>query len=307
MGRLPRDTIHAFTLAFQSKMKQLILNADDFGLTRGVNEGIVRAHRDGILTSATLMACGAAFDHAVDLSKRNPRLGVGCHLVLVGGNSVASPSEIPTLADKNGRLPASLGGFVTRLSSGLIRIEEIERELRAQIQKIRNAGIEPTHLDTHKHTHAHPAVTGAVGRVAQEFGITRIRKPMEDLRDSWESSRGEGSGISKALLAAAAARAAAPFFHALARKYALRYPDYFLGLAMTGHLDPEALRRMIGSIREGTSEIMLHPGVCDSDLQQLETRLLQERNAEMAALVDTGVKSAIEERGIRLINYGDLN
>ena len=288
-------------------MKQLILNADDFGLTRGVNEGIVRAHRDGILTSATLMACGSAFDHAVDLAKRNPRLGVGCHLVLVGGNSVASPSEIPTLADKNGRLPASLGVFVTRLSSGLVRIKEIERELGAQIQKIRSAGIDLTHLDTHKHTHAHPVVMEAIGRVAHEFGINRVRKPMEDLRDSWESSRGEGWGISKELLAAAAARAAAPFFHSVARKYALRSPDYFLGLAMTGHLGPEVLRRMVARVQAGTTEIMLHPGVSDSDLQQLETRLIQQRDAEMAALIDPGVRSAIEERGIRLINYGDLN
>jgi chitin disaccharide deacetylase len=288
-------------------MKQLILNADDFGLTRGVNEGIIRAHRDGILTSATLMACGDAFANAVDLAKANPRLGIGCHLVLVGGIAVAPLDEIPTLADKGGRLPESLGAFVTRLSSGRIRMKEIERELRAQIQKIRDAGIEPTHLDTHKHTHAHPAVMEALGRVAQEFGITRVRKPMEDLRDSWESSRGEGSVISKELFAAAAARAAAPLFHSVARKYGLRSPDYFLGLAMTGHLGPQALRRMIGRVREGSSEIMVHPGICDSDLQKLETRLLQQRSAEMEALVDPAVKSAVEERGIRLITYGDLN
>ncbi len=288
-------------------MKQLILNADDFGLTRGVNEGIIRAHRDGILTSSTLMACADAFDHAVDLAKANPRLGVGCHLVLVGGKAAAPLDEIPTLADKNGRLPESLGVFVTRLSSGRIRLQEIERELRAQIQKIRAAGIEPTHLDTHKHTHAHPAVMEALGRVAQEFGITRVRKPMEDLRDSWESSRVQGPVLSKELLAAAAARAAAPLFHSIARKYALRSPDYFLGLAMTGHLGAEALRRMIGAVREGSTEIMLHPGVCDSDLQKLETRLRQQRSAEMEALIDPGVKSAVEERGIRLITYGDLN
>jgi hopanoid biosynthesis associated protein HpnK len=288
-------------------MKQLILNADDFGLTRGVNDGIIRAHQEGILTSATLMACGDAFDHAVDLAKANPRLGIGCHLVLVGGNAVASPDEIPTLADKDGRLMESLGVFVTRLSSGLIRVKEIEREFRAQIQKIRATGIEPTHLDTHKHTHAHPAVMQALGRIAREFGITRVRKPIEDLRDSWESSRVQGSFISWELVAAAAARAAAPLFYSAARKYALRSPDYFLGLAMTGHLGPEALRRMIGAVREGSTEIMLHPGICDSDLQKLETRLLQQRSAEMEALIDPGVKSAVEERGIRLITYGGLN
>jgi chitin disaccharide deacetylase len=288
-------------------MKQLILNADDFGLTRGVNEGIIRAHREGILTSATLMACGDAFDHAVELAKRNPRLGVGCHLVLVGGKAVAPGEEIPSLASKDGRLPDSLGVFVARLTAGMIRIKEIERELRAQIQKIRGVGIEPTHLDTHKHTHAHPAVMHAVARVAGEFGITRVRKPMENLGDSWESSRGEGSGISSELLAAAAARAATPLFYSVAQRYGLRFPDYFLGLAMTGHLGPEALQRMIRTVQEGTTEIMLHPGVCDSDLRNLETRLLLERDSELAALVAPGAKSAVEERGIRLITYAGLN
>lgn len=287
-------------------MKKLILNADDFGLTRGVNEGIIRAHREGILTSATLMASADAFDHAVELAKQNPSLGIGCHLVLVGGTAVAPAEEIPTLASKDGRLPDSLGVFVTRLSTGRIRLQEIERELRAQILKIRAAGIEPTHLDTHKHTHAHPAVMEAIGRIATELGITRVRKPMEDLRDSWKSTRGE-PGISTELLAAAAARAATPLFHSVARRHSLVSPDHFLGLAMTGHLGPQPLRRLIQSVQEGTTEIMLHPGVCDSELQRVETRLLQQRDAEMEALIDPGVKSAIEERGIRLITYAGLN
>jgi hopanoid biosynthesis associated protein HpnK len=302
-----RDIIPIFTEISQSHMKQLILNADDFGLTRGVNEGIIRAHREGILTSTTLMACGPAFDHAVSLAKENPRLGIGCHLVLVGGSIVAPLEEVPTVGDRDGRMPESLGVFVTRLTSGNIRVTEIVRELRAQVQKIRAAGIEPTHLDTHKHTHAHPAVMEALGRVAQELGIKRVRKPMENLRDSWESSRGEGPGISRELLAATAARAAAPLFHSLARKYGLRSPDFFLGLAMTGQLGPEALRKMIGAVQDGTTEIMIHPGICDADLQKLGSRLQQQREAELAALLDPAVKSAIEEREIRLVTFRELN
>src|SRR5271167_2252762 len=112
------------------KMKELILNADDFGYTTGVNEGIVRAHRDGILTSATLMANGPAFEDAVERAKSNPKLGVGCHLVLTGGFSVAPKEEIPSLADSEGRLPLSLGNLVARVSTGSIRTKEIERELR---------------------------------------------------------------------------------------------------------------------------------------------------------------------------------
>src|SRR5580692_10909991 len=118
-------------------MKQLILNADDFGMTRGVNEGIIRGHREGILTSTTLMANGPEFDDAVARAKLNPELGIGCHLVLVGGPAVAPKEKISSLVDGNGNLPESLGAFVARLSVGLIRLNAIERELRAQIEKIR--------------------------------------------------------------------------------------------------------------------------------------------------------------------------
>jgi len=287
--------------------KQLILNADDFGLTRGVNEGIIQAHREGVLTSATLMACGPAFDHAVDLAKQNPGLGIGCHLVLVGGKSVAPADEIPSLASKDGRLPESLGSFVARLSSGMIRSREIAIELRAQILKIRAAGIAPTHLDTHKHTHAHPAVMNALGAVARDLGIPRVRKPIENLRDSWASSGGKGSAVLPELIAAAAARAVTPMFHSASRKFGLRSPDYFLGLAMTGRLAPEALRRIIGVVREGSTEIMLHPGISDAELETIDTRLHHQRNAEMEALLDPGVRRAVEEHGIRLITYADLN
>jgi hopanoid biosynthesis associated protein HpnK len=288
-------------------MKQLILNADDFGMTRGVNEGIIRAHRDGVLTSATLMANGAEFDDAVSRAKSNPKLGVGCHLVLVGGSAIAPREKISSLADANGNLPESLAGLVARLSSGFIRMKAIERELRAQIEKIRSAGIEPTHLDTHKHTHAHPKVMEAVGRVAKELGITRIRKPMENLRDSWETTRHETSGRTMELIAAAAARAVTPWFQTIARKYGLRSPDHFLGLAMTGGLGPAALRRMIDTLSDGSTEIMLHPGICDTDLANSGSRLQDQRETELQGLLDPGVRSALTERDIRLISYRELH
>ena len=288
-------------------MKQLILNADDFGMTRGVNEGIIRAHRDGVLTSATLMANGAEFDDAVSRAKSNPKLGVGCHLVLVGGPAIAPREKISSLADANGNLPESLAGLVARLSSGFIRMKAIERELRAQIEKIRSAGIEPTHLDTHKHTHAHPKVMEAVGRVAKELGITRIRKPMENLRDSWETTRHENPGRTKELIAAAAARAVTPWFQTIARKYGLRSPDHFLGLAMTGGLGPAALRRMIDTLSDGSTEIMLHPGICDTDLANSGSRLQDQRETELQGLLDSGVRNALDERDIRLISYRELH
>ncbi|HVB87222.1 MAG TPA: hopanoid biosynthesis-associated protein HpnK [Candidatus Dormibacteraeota bacterium] len=287
-------------------MKELILNADDFGLTRGVNEGIIRAHRDGILTNATLMASSRAFDDAVARAKATPTLGVGCHLVIVGGTAVSPPPAIPSLVDADGKFPRTLPQLVARLSSGSVRSRDIETELRAQIEKIRHAGIEPTHVDTHKHTHVHPLVMNALGKVANELGITRVRKPAEDLADSWETqAAGERSWSS--LASAAAVRAAALWFESLARKYGLRSPDHFLGLAMTGRLGAAALCQLIDNLPEGRTEIMLHPGMCDADLASTGSRLQQQRQLELEALLAPEVRRAVERNAVRLITYRELN
>jgi hopanoid biosynthesis associated protein HpnK len=292
---------------FRTQMKSLILNADDFGMTRGVNQGIIRAHREGILTSTTLMANGPAFDEAVQLSAANPKLGVGCHLVLVGGKCIARREDVTSLADADGNLPESLPKFVARLSSGMIPAREIELELRAQIEKIRAAGITPTHLDTHKHTHAHPRVMEALGKVAKEFGINRVRKPVENLHDSWQTMQADEKGFTMQIVAAGAVRAVAPRFRAIARKYGLLFPDHFLGLAVTGQMSAAALRRMVDTLGDGSTEIMLHPGICDADLVQSGTRLREQRETELDALLNPGVRSALDERGVRLISYRELN
>jgi chitin disaccharide deacetylase len=289
------------------RMKQLIFNADDFGMTRGVNEGIIRAHRDGVLTSATLMANGLAFEDAVKKALENPKLGVGCHLVLVGGKPVAPLEKVPSLTDSQGNLPESITTFIARVTTGIIKTDEIECELKAQINKITTAGIVPSHLDTHKHTHAHPRVMEIVGKVGQEFGITKIRRPVENLRDSWNSTRSDGSGVSTQILAAGAVRVVASGFAAIAEKYRLTCPDHFLGLAMTGQLGPAALCRMAESVEDGSTEIMLHPGVCDADLAASGSRLQQQRQTELDGLLDAGVREAFLQRGIHLISYRELN
>jgi hopanoid biosynthesis associated protein HpnK len=288
-------------------MKELILNADDFGLTQGINRGIIRAHRDGILTSATLMATGSAFDHAVEQARANPTLGVGCHLVLTGGAAAAPREQIPSLVDENGRLPRSLTVLVANVTTGRVPPIEIETELRAQIEKIRRSGIEPSHLDTHKHTHVHPTIMNALGRVAQQSGITRVRNPVEDLRDSWRSNRSDGTNPVRNLAAAATVSAVASGFRVISSKYGLRSPDHFLGLAVTGQLNAAALCRLIDALDEGQTEIMLHPGICDQDLARTGSRLQRQREVEMEGLLAPEVKNAVVERGVRLISYRDLN
>ncbi len=141
-------------------MKRLVVNADDFGLTRDVNRGIVEAHREGILTATTLMATGAAFDDAVSLAKQTPSLDVGCHLVLVG-----TPP-----------FPASVPRLMRAVALGRIRIYE---ELTAQVRRMLDAGLQPSHLDTHKHTHLLPPVLAAVARISEEYRIPWVRRPFD--------------------------------------------------------------------------------------------------------------------------------
>ncbi len=248
------------------------------------------------------MATASEFEDACASALANPALGVGCHIVLVGGTAVASPAEIPSLADRNGALPKSLLGFAAKVSSGQIRAADIATEVTAQIQKIRSAGIEPTHIDTHKHTHAHPKVMDVIGQVARDGGITRIRRPIERLGKSWE-----GGGLSKQFAAAVAVRTVAAEFESLAQKYGLRAPDHFLGLAMTGQLGPTELRRMIENLPEGTVEIMLHPGICDRELAGTGSRLQQQRQLELDGLTDADVKHTVQKEGIQLITYAGLN
>jgi hopanoid biosynthesis associated protein HpnK len=286
-------------------MKSLIVNADDFGLTVGVNAGILRGFQDGILTSTTLMACGPAFEDAAARAREKPDLDVGVHLVLVGGQCVAPVGEIPSLVKSNGELPGTLPELVLRLSGGLIRIEDIEREFRAQIAKVIAAGITPSHLDTHKHTHAHPIVMEAMFRVARDFGILRVRKPFEDTQIASKVPESSGGLTQRFLISVAGI--AAPAFRRGLKTYNLRAPDHFFGVMLTGSLSSAALQGLIEHLPEGTSEIMCHPGVYDADLEKSPTRLKQQRQLELDALLDAGVGRAIRESGVRLMPYRDLN
>ncbi len=153
-------------------MKYLIPNADDFGYTRDVNDGIVHAHRQGILKATTLMATGAAFDHAVALALQNPTLDVGVHLVLVGSEG----------------FPPTVARLIGEIARGRIRVYE---QLFAQVRKVLDAGIRPSHLDTHKHTHLLPPVLDAVARISSEFQIPWVRRPF-DFRCMGAACRGPG-------------------------------------------------------------------------------------------------------------------
>lgn len=288
-------------------MKRLIVNADDFGYTRGVNAGIVRGFREGIITSTTIMANGPAFEDAVELAKKNPTLGVGCHLMLVDGVCVAQVSEIPSLADAEGRLPRNVAALTGKLLTGAVQGEDIARELRAQINKVIQAGITPTHLDSHKHTHLHPQVMERVAKVAEEFGIRRIRKPFEDTGVLLRSAFGDGWDSLKQSITALLAGTAAPQFEKLARTHGISTPARFWGMAATGRLNCQTLLSMMDSITDEVNELMCHPGEYDEELEGSSTRLKRERERELEALIDPAVRTAIQQKGIQLIDYRGLN
>lgn len=266
----------------------LTVNADDFGFTRGVNRGIVDCHLHGILTSTTLMANGEAFDDAVRLARAHPTLDVGAHLVLVQGRSVF-----------DGRpLPASVAALARAL---LLRQLDPYRELKAQLEKILDAGLRVTHLDTHKHTHLLPPVLEAVLRLAREFGIRWVRRPFDLPLPA--SRRGVPASVR---LARRAMGALEKRMEERIRRAGCRTPDHFAGFQWTGRFVAADLDALLRTLPEGVTEFMTHPGYCDADLRAAKTRLKESREAELRALIDPRVRQALNDAGIQLASYAQL-
>lgn len=287
-------------------MKRLIVNADDFGFTRGVNAGILRAYKTGIVTSTTIMANGDAFEDAVDLARANPGLGVGCHLAVVGGRPVARPSKIRSLVDREGALPATLTQLMIKLARGSVSSDDIAREFRSQLERVAGAGVKPTHLDTHKHSHTHPQVMKALARVAVEFGVKCVRNPFEGVFAPAKLSSLSKWAYLKQYAMSAAIQPGVIQFKRLVREHGLKTPDRFFGIGLTGMLDTAAIRSMMESLGEGTAELMCHPGAYDDELESAHTRLKRERERELEALSDPSLKRIAEEKGIELISYREL-
>jgi predicted glycoside hydrolase/deacetylase ChbG (UPF0249 family) len=242
----------------------LIVNADDFGFTRDVNSGILEAHRQGILTATTLLARGAAFEDAVRLARENPTLDVGAHLELR-------------------------------------RAGRILDQFRAQVEKILAAGIVPTHLDTHKHTHLLPWVLEAVARLGQEFGIPWVRRP-------FDFPLGAPGAIPRFTRVVNRAMGVARWnFHRVLRRHGCRTTDHFAGFQITGRLRGPELVALIANLPPGLTELMTHPGHCTGELRAARTRLKESREEELRALTAPETLRALETHGVRLVGYRDLS
>ena len=284
---------------------RLIINADDFGLTPGINRAIAELHQARVLTSATLMATGPAFDDAVAIARANPTLGVGCHIVLTDGTPALPPHSIPTLLGPDGKtFRPSLIDFLQALLRGKIREEEIEREALAQVEKLQRAGINITHLDSHKHTHLFPAVIRPVLRIAERCSIRAIRQPFEQ---SWSLSLGHGNRTRR-LQVKLLSRLKTYFEHQpQIRDARVLTTDGTIGISATGNLYSETLHEILHAMpAEGTFELCCHPGYNDSDLDRITTRLRTHRDIERNALLTEMPAIALHPNAPQLIHYGDL-
>ena len=307
-------------------MRKLIINADDFGLTVGVNRAIVETHTAGVVSSATLMANAPGFDDAVALARSTPTLSVGCHVVLVDGTPVSPPDTVDTLlairSAEPGKFYSSLSAFAARAMLGGFDRDQLVAEVTAQIRKIQSAGLEVTHLDTHKHAHIFPEILAALLRAARICGVRAIRNPIVPVkamparlfkgkRDLWRRY-----GQVRVL------HSFSGQFNQRTKRAGLLTPDGVIGVIETGsRIDPKEgdsvdsksdssygslLRQTLANLPTGTWELVCHPGYNDADLQAAGTRLLDSRDEERRLLTSPELRQFLAEQNIRIIGYREF-
>ena len=290
-------------------MRRLIVNADDFGFTSGINRAIVEAHTYGIVTSSTLMASGRAFEEAAHLAASVPRLSVGCHVVLIDGAPVLGADRLPSITTSNSngsRFRDGLKSFAVRALAGRLNPHEIEIEACAQIRKLQSAGLSVSHVDTHKHTHLFPAVLRPLLRAARACGVRAVRNPFGPSKPLKSSTLLARPGLWTRYAEVKILRTLAAKFHDAAKREGFVTPDGTLGIVVTGALDEKLFRGIAAIIPEGTWEFVCHPGYNDADLASARTRLRQSRETELRVLTMPEARQLLLDEGIALISYRDL-
>jgi chitin disaccharide deacetylase len=311
-------------------VKNLIVNADDLGWTEGVNRGIAESHRNGIVSSASLLANGSAFESGVTLALTTASLGVGVHLNLSDGEPTAPPETVPSLLDKHGRFSGGPEILLARLIRRTLHPEEVMCEWNAQIEKILAAGINPTHLDGHKHVHMLPGLFAVALQLAKQHGIPAVRVSHEgsSLSAALAAKNGHHAPVPMKQKVHQALRSTPPargIYRILARAFprwgmrllkllaadaresakraGIATTDYFCGIEQTGELTKVGVTRLLKNLPSGTTELMCHPGYVDADLEASSTRLQESRGQEVEILTDPDIRNLVASEGIRLIDY----
>jgi chitin disaccharide deacetylase len=290
-------------------VRRLIVNADDFGFTAGINRAIVEAHTRGIVTSSTLMANGRAFEDAVRLASTVPDLGVGCHVVLIDGEPVLDAQRLPSLTEAHSsgcRFRDGIKSFAARALAGRLDAVEIEAEVQAQIRKLQSAGVSVSHVDTHKHTHLFPSVLRPLLRAARACGVRAVRNPFGPRKPLKSSTLLARPSLWTRYAEVRILRTLAAKFRDTAKREGLVTPDGTVGVVVTGALDEKLFRAIAAAIPEGTWEFVCHPGYNDDDLKSAKTRLRQSRETELSVLTMPEARQLLLDQGIALIPYREL-
>ena len=284
-------------------MKLLVTNADDFGLDPAINAAVVQAHTAGILTSASLLIGAPHADQAVEFARAHPSLRVGVHLCLVDGWPVAPRAEIAALTDAAGTLPQSPFVLSVRLACRPHAEVAVETELRAQMQKFLATGLQPTHVDTHQHTHLHPRVLRIVARLAREHAIPWVRWPVEPL---WPSLRCDGRHVTRTLARWLIFGMFGAGVGQVLRQQGLRSAGRAVGVLNPGQLTEEFLLAYLPRLADEVTEIFFHPAVLENN-QLRSYQPGYQHASELRALCSPRVRDLVRKLGVRLVNFRGLS
>jgi chitin disaccharide deacetylase len=295
-------------------VRRLIVNADDFGMTAGINRAIAEAQQNGIVTSASLMANARAFDQAAAMSRSLAGSGslfsVGCHVVLLDGEPLLPAERVGSLlqagANNGDHFRLNLNDFVLASFRGKLRPDEIEAEAAVQLERLQAAGVEPSHFDTHKHAHMFPAVLRPLLRAARARNVPAVRNPFGQV---WPLPLGDvllRRQLWKRFAQLNVLRRFAAKFREEVQAHGLRTTDGSLAVLVTGLLDLKLFSKIVDNIPEGTWEFVCHPGYNDAELAGVRTRLRESRAQELELLTSPRAREALQRRGIELISYREL-
>jgi hopanoid biosynthesis associated protein HpnK len=283
----------------RQKLKQLIITADDFGLSPGVNAAVVKGWRDGILTCASIMPAGAAFDEAVNIARRNPGLQVGLHLTLLQGQSVLPHAQIPDLVNETGNFSDNpmAAGMRYFFDKGLYK--QLKQEIEAQIQRVVDTGIPLSHIDGHLNIHLHPTVFAFLTELMPRYGITSFRLSRERLCHNlrFDRQRRMGKTIER-IIFGALANHARPHL----KQLGIRYAGEVKGVLNSGRMTEEYILQILDGLNEGLTELYFHPGVLPD--REISRRMPDYRHEEeLAAITSPRIKGKLAELNIGLENY----
>lgn len=304
---LPETTVHNHASAEAaapraSLQRRLIVNADDFGASEEVNEAVIRAFKDGVLTSASLMVTGAAAQQAVELAKANPGLAVGIHLVTVVGRSVLPHSQIPTLVDNAGNFSNNPTAAGLKYFFSLRARSELRKELAAQFERFHSTGLKLSHIDGHLHLHVHPVIFNAALDLGARYGCTHMRVPVEERELALEFDRADvlQKSVHTILFGGLSA-----YMKRKLHERGFTFPERVYGNLQSGRMSERYFLYALDNLAAETSEIYFHPAVYTDD-KSLNSDECQ-ASIEFDALTSAKVRDRIQTLGINLINYFDLD